>query len=67
MTTIIKEKIMDRLPLTGGTSSIGYDAASSNLLKKISGMDRIAFLSLLDTKETGLSESAAEETLANVG
>ena len=67
MTTLIKEKIMDKLPLTGSSSSIGYDAISSNLLKKTSGMDKIAFMSLLDTHETGLSESVAEESLLKLG
>ena len=67
MTTIIKEKLIDKLPGAGANSQSGPDMVSQNLLKQVSGMEKSAYLGLLESHDTGLSETEVEEKLEKFG
>jgi len=66
MTTMIKEKLKRKLH-NGSNNTQSSDSASSELLKKISAMEKADFLSQLDSHDTGLSESAVDEKMEIFG
>ncbi len=66
MTTLIKEKLIDKLQV-GGNSQKGMDSTASDLLKRVSGLEKTEFLELLESNDTGLSETEVEEKTEKFG
>ena len=66
MTTLIKEKLIDKLHV-GGNSQSGMDTTASDLLKKVSGLEKVEYLDLLESHETGLSETEVDEKVEKFG
>ena len=64
MTTIVKEKLIDKLQ---GNSQSGADAASHDLLKKVSAIEKAEYLNLLESRDSGLNEEEVDEKLTRFG
>ena len=64
MTTIVKEKLIDKLQ---GNSQSGADTASHDLLKKVSAIEKAEYLNLLESRDTGLNEEEVDEKLTRFG
>jgi Mg2+-importing ATPase len=68
MTTLIKEKIIDKLPgAASNNTQHSLDATSSELLKTVASENKSQYLNLLKSRETGLNETETEERLGDLG
>jgi Mg2+-importing ATPase len=65
MTTITKEKLIDKLH--GGNPQQAADTASHDLLKKVSAIEKPEFLILLESRDSGLNEEEVEKKGAKFG
>ena len=64
--TMIKDKLLDKIPGAGNNGKQGLDSAAQDLLKKVSALDKIDFLNLLETHDTGLGETEVDEKLFEI-
>ena len=61
MTTLIKEKIINKLPsANNGNGNATQESASSTLLKKIAAKEKPEILMLLESRDSGLNELEVE-------